>query len=641
MNSEAVSASLPPVIAGPILRKVDAHALHLWLATSHDYAASVQVANDSQTLTSDTHCTTIKVGERLYLQLISVNFDESLSANQALAYQITLTTENQSINVSVPSYHEDSSGEQVHFIWQPQVHSLLHGSCRKAHYGYHHMDDRPVIGDGLVEADRHLSHNELKDWPSLLMLSGDQIYADDVAGPMLYAIRQAINLLGIKEEQLPCTDKCLATNPYYYNREALLPLTELSDDLKKQFFKGKKKPVFTTDTAHNHLISFAEVICMYLLVWSPTLWKHISLELPDGINNEEHKTRYFAERKAIKDFVSTLPQVQRVLAHLPTAMMFDDHDVTDDWNLTADWETTAYEHALSKRIIGNALFGYLLCQGWGNHPEQYDAEFLKQAEHAIQSSDSQLKDDYIETLFAYEKWHYQWDTQPKLVVLDTRTRRWRSEQNFSHPSGLMDWEAITDLQHDIRDLDSVILVSPAPIFGVKLIEAIQQVFTWLGKPLMVDAENWMAHPGSAYALMNLFTHPKTPTNFVILSGDVHYSFAYDIKLRGHKSSPNIWQITSSGLRNEFPHKLLEWFDRLNRWLYAPWSPLNVFTKRRSLKISPRKPENASRGERLINQSGIGLVRLDEQGRPSEISQLCNNHELVRFLPSKKHRTMSE
>ena len=42
------------------------------------------------------------------------------------------------------------------------------------------------------------------------------------------------------------------------------------------------------------------------------------------------------------------------------------HDVTDDWNLTADWERTAYGHPFSKRIIGNALVAYLLCQAWGN-----------------------------------------------------------------------------------------------------------------------------------------------------------------------------------------------------------------------------------------------------------------------------------
>ena len=147
---------------------------------------------------------------------------------------------------------------------------------------------------------------------------------------------------------------------------------------------------------------------------------------------------------------------------------------------------------------------------------------------------------------------------------------------------------------------------------------------------MVDAENWMAHPGSAYALMNLFRHPKTPHNFVILSGDVHYSFVYDITLKGRKNSPNIWQITSSGIKNEFPTTLLDWFDRLNRWLYAPWSPLNWFTKRRGMWISARKPSNASRGERLMNHSGIGLVVLNEKGQPTHISQISDIDNPIEF-----------
>jgi hypothetical protein len=68
------------------------------------------------------------------------------------------------------------------------------------------------------------------------------------------------------------------------------------------------------------------------------------------------------------------------------------------------------------------------------------------------------------------------------------------------------------------------MVSPAPVLGVKLIENVQRVFTWLGLALMVDAENWMAHPGAAHVMLNIFRHRRTPRTFVILSGDVHYSF---------------------------------------------------------------------------------------------------------------------
>jgi hypothetical protein len=36
-------------------------------------------------------------------------------------------------------------------------------------------------------------------------------------------------------------------------------------------------------------------------------------------------------------------------------------------------------------------------------------------------------------------------------VLDTRTRRWRSESNLGKPSGLLDWEALCELQQALLD----------------------------------------------------------------------------------------------------------------------------------------------------------------------------------------------
>jgi hypothetical protein len=168
------------------------------------------------------------------------------------------------------------------------------------------------------------------------------------------------------------------------------------------------------------------------------------------------------------------------------------------------------------------------------------------------------------------------------------------------------------------------------MFGVKLIEGVQRLFSWAGKPLLVDAENWMAHRGAAHVMLNIFRHTRTPRNYVILSGDVHYSFVYDVRIRHHEHSPRIWQITSSGIKNEFPDTLLDWFDRLNRWLYAPWSPLNWFTKRRRMQVRPFVPDRAKAGERLWNASGMGYVCLDEQGRPARIEEINVDGEIVIF-----------
>lgn len=163
--------------------------------------------------------------------------------------------------------------------------------------------------------------------------------------------------------------------------------------------------------------------------------------------------------------------------------------------------------------------------------------------------------------------------------------------------------------------------------------------------------NWMSHPGSGSAILNIFRHPRTPQNFVVLSGDVHYSFVYDVALRARARrakppspgrsvlpsavdppGPHVWQICSSGLRNRFPPRLPAVLDHLNRWLYSPRSPLNRFTRRRHLRVTPRKPEGTPHGRRLLNGSGVGLVLLDEQGRPVEIRQLLADGGDVRFVP---------
>ena len=103
-------------------------------------------------------------------------------------------------------------------------------------------------------------------------------------------------------------------------------------------------------------------MAMYFLVWSPALWRNVTFQVNDIAT--QHKDTFEKEQKAIEGFVNTLPKVRRALAHIPVYMIFDDHDVTDDWNLTRGWEQEVYGNPFSKRMIGNALTGYLLCQGW-------------------------------------------------------------------------------------------------------------------------------------------------------------------------------------------------------------------------------------------------------------------------------------
>lgn len=638
MPLPAASAdSLPAVLAGPILRRLEPRRLVLWLVGSRplNLTLRLQVPGDSvgrDVRLDEQHCQVVAVGRSAFIHLIDVPLDEALPFDIAIAYDLLIDGE-QGIAQWAP--HVLYAGRsQPDFVLRGSIEQLLHGSCRKPHH---------PAEEGLLCADRLLAANLAAEVrPALLMMSGDQVYADDVAGPMLRAIHALIERLGLFHEHLDGAIVDDSAELYehtasYYNRADLLPALKSNDTLRERFFGGARKPIFTSSTADNHLVTLGEVIAMYLLVWSPVPWTLIA-PVPPALQDDE-QDRYTEEQQRIDAFVEGLGGVARVFAHLSCLMIFDDHDVTDDWNLSAKWEETAYGHPFSKRIIGNALLAYLLCQGWGNNPDAF-AQLLEQTQQLTrQTADNYLQsaalDELIGTLLKFQQWHYVLPTTPALVVLDTRTRRWRSEFNLHQPSGLLDWEALSELQQELLDHRSAIIVSPAPVFGVKLIETVQKVFSWCGHPLLVDAENWMAHRGAANVILNIFRHSRTPGNYVILSGDVHYSFVYQVLIRQRTGNPHIWQVTSSGLKNEFPQRLLDWFDRLNRWLYSPRSPLNWLTKRRLMRVVPRIPEHSKAGERLWNSAGVGQVFFDAQGRPTEIYQLnANGREATRFIEPK-------
>jgi len=623
-----VTETLPPVLAGPLLRRVEPARLVFWLVASQPLALALvlQGGADAQPRViplDETNCQRLPIGRYAVLHLVDMTLDEALPSDCVIEYDLRISGEGlaeQGIADWAP--HLLYAGRsRPSFVIKSRLDRVLHGSCRKPHH---------PAADGLLCVDELLARelDNPTSRPAVLLMTGDQVYADDVAGPMLVAIHGLVRRLGLYGERLEgavvADSEELFNHPAtYYRREDLLPAFKSNEALRERFFGGVEKPVFTTANGHNHLITLGEVMAMYLLVWSPLPWSLIEPAMPPL--DAKQAERYRSEENCLQGFRQGLPQAARALAHVPSLMIFDDHDITDDWNLSARWEETAYGHPLSRRIIGNALIAYLLCQAWGNQPERF-GERLEQTQRLLETAaagrlDCAAQDQLIDELFRLDGWGYELATDPPLVVLDTRTRRWRSERNLSRPSGLMDWEALSELQQNILDKPSVLIVSPPPMFGVKLIEVIQRIFSWAGQPLLVDAENWMAHRGAAHVMMNIFRHSRTPGNYVVLSGDVHYSFVYEVHIRSRDSGPQLWQITSSGVKNEFPRRLLDWFDRLNRWLYAPWSPLNWLTKRRQLEVVPRLPDRRNAGERLWNGSGIGLLVLDPSGRPLEIHQL--------------------
>lgn len=624
MIDTSTSASLPPALAGPILRRLEPGRLVLWLVGSAPLSLTLLLAprvGSSQRIVLDAQrCRVLRFGVHAYMHLIDVALDEVLPQDTVIDYDV-LTGSGEGVAQWAPHLvHAGASMPSM--VLRSRADNLLYGSCRKPHH---------PSRDGLARADALLAPQigRADERPAMLIMCGDQVYVDDVCGPTLAAVHALIHRLGLYGECLEGAtvddSEALFAHPDgYYRREKLLPAFKSNDDLRDKFFGGSEKPIFTTANAHNHLVTLSEVMAMYLLVWSPLPWKIVA-DVPPPQLDAKCQQRWERESRAMRGFCEDLPQAARLLAHVQTLMIFDDHDITDDWNLSAKWEKTAYEHPFSRRIVGNALIAYMACQAWGNRPDVFtealdELDALLAAQDAKGRLEPQAQDQLIRKLAVFNDWDYVLRTQPAIIVLDTRTRRWRNRRTPSHPSGLMDWESLVELQQELMDESAAVIVSAAPMFGVKLIEVVQRIATYAGFALTVDAENWMAHRGAANSMLNIFRHSRTPGNYVVLSGDVHYSFAYDVEVRDSDHPPHLWQITSSGIKNEFPPRLLDWLDRGNRWLFSPRSPLNWLTRRRDLSISPRLPDQRRHGERVWNGAGIGQVWLDAQGRPQRIVQ---------------------
>ena len=602
------NAPLPILLAGPIVRHCDFEQINFWLVTSRSCSLRCHLINKStsEVLFNEeltTQCQQVQIGQSAFIQLISIPLKAALTETSVIEYDIQFiqqTSGNNKNQVITTSLSKEAthiyynSDKLPNFVVSQHTNNLLHGSCRKPHFPS--KDGLATVDDILVNT---IAEEQIQERPSLLMMSGDQVYCDDVAGPMLVAIHQLIDRLGLydegwknpENENMTSSGDLLNHEHNYYQRTNILPKKPIPQSLFNKLYSGKAAPIFSSISANNHLITSAEMFAMYLLVWSPTPWSLTNIEQNNKIH-QRFKPQYEKELVIINQFIETLPNVSRAMAHIPCYMIFDDHDITDDWNLTRGWEEAAYNHPFSKRIIGNALLAYFLCQGWGNAPKNFNTLLNKTKNtYTDNGLDSVQHNELIDELYQFDGWHYQLNTTPKIVVLNTRTNRWRSESNANKPSGLMDWESLCALQVELINQPSVIMVSPAPIYGIKIIETIQRTFTFFGQPLAVDAENWMAHKGTANVILNIFRHHKTPPHFIILSGDVHYSFVYQITHRFIRTNSTIIQITCSGIKNAFPDTLIKNLERLNYYLYGRYSPLNWFTKRRRMRISEQKPSH--------------------------------------------------
>jgi len=194
---------LPPVLAGPLLRRLEPSRLLLWLVGSAPLALTLrlQFIEQGELLSQDFTLNAeqnrvIAVGRHAFIHLIDLHMPDALPQDVSIRYDLLINTTNGSQSgIAEWAPHLLYTNAQLpDFVLHSRIHQLVHGSCRKPH---HSADEGLLCVDRLLAAATTPTQR-----PALLMMSGDQVYADDVAGPMLRAIHGLIERLGLFDVQL-------------------------------------------------------------------------------------------------------------------------------------------------------------------------------------------------------------------------------------------------------------------------------------------------------------------------------------------------------------------------------------------------------------------------------------------------------
>lgn len=239
------------------------------------------------------------------------------------------------------------------------------------------------------------------------------------------------------------------------------------------------------------------------------------------------------------------PEVRWLMSIVPTAMIFDDHDVRDDWNTSAAWRAKMNATPWWRDRIRSALASYWVYQHIGNLPPDElaaDPDYREIAEHGgdtwpllVELADrADAETDGAKGV----RFSFRWDLDGvRLVMIDSRNGRileggarlmlgegefrWVEEQVAAE--GRVDHLVLGTslpwlLPPAIGDVQSVNEVAAErPGLRGRLAEAIRRA---------ADLEHWAAFDTSFDRLTRMIRRAAAggPATVSVLSGDVHHSY---------------------------------------------------------------------------------------------------------------------
>ncbi|MGH2734563.1 MAG: hypothetical protein ACRDKZ_03200 [Actinomycetota bacterium] len=542
-----MSSGLPLLLSGPIVRRSEPSGISIWIATSEPVDARVVVHDLSDGKRGDRMGggagERVQLGRNLFVHMVTAKpRSDAFPTAQLLGYDLELTAEGDTLRLSDLGLLEGTESLVYEGLALPSLLlqepgtplTVLHGSCRELHG---HGRDALALVDFVLARRAHDAGTR----PTALFLTGDQIYADDIAGPLLWHLRTlGAHLLGYNDE-VPGMES--PDSLPLYGRQAEL----------------KERASFTSPKGSNHLLSFSEFAAMYVVSWSPGCWPEQWVEADHVIDPRGQKGRAVAGlKKKYRDEAERLDvarqdlwRIRRALANLPTYMIFDDHDTTDDWNITGAWKKSVSENVAGRRIVANALGAFWAFQGWGNAPDHFDEAFKKTltAHLGEPGGDGRA---YEDLLWSFERWCFTAPTSPPALCLDTRTQR-----AYDSPDGgaCLLGERGRELAVEVARAAGheagrpLILVSPVPVCGLELQERRQKFLVGKVGPYEIDFEAWHSNLQGFIDFMTLLVEQLELPWAVILSGDVHYGMTIGVQFTLRGEMLPVSQFVSSSFRH--------------------------------------------------------------------------------------------
>ncbi|WP_422747960.1 alkaline phosphatase D family protein [Mycobacterium sp. WMMD1722] len=502
-SAEASTAVENPLLLGPALRHVGETTAVVWVQT--DKPATVTVLGCA--------ADTFEVQGHHYA-LVTVT---GLEPDSTVEYQVSIDGRQ--------VWPEPGSPFPPSVIRTrgPQMAERLRavfGSCRYPKTGVAEIDDK-LGADALDRYAGRMARLPVEQWPDVLILLGDQVYAD-----------------------------------------------ELTPEAREHLTGRRRGRLHHTHRPPDEVVSFDEYEELYRHSWSD-------------------------------------PEIRWIMSTVPTAMIFDDHDIRDDWNTSAAWRAEINQEPWWRDRIRAGLACYWVYQHMGNlSPDELAAD---EDHQRMTATDGDWWPALVEMADRADaevdankgvRFSYRWDMgRSRFLMMDSRNgrildsgeRMMIGEREFS-------WlEA--QAEDGIEEVDHLVLGSSVPWLLPPVLSDLQTVNEisadkpgWRGWPAeqirqAADLEHWPAFMKSFLRLTTMIrraaTRPGGPATVTVLSGDVHHSYAARAILDGVPDAVPVHQLVCSPVHNYVPGYVkpafkIGWSNRMapitRRWARRHGSP---------------------------------------------------------------------